>query len=96
MLLEHKSQGVFKIALECRQPSCSYCAIHSPVVGTESDFHQVNSLEATLFLRCGYQCGFGGADSENAGLRRVDDSGEVVNLEHAKIGNSESPALKGG
>ena len=96
VLLKHESQGVFKIALECRQPSCSYCAINSPVVRAQSDFHDINRLETTLFLGCGHECRFGGTDGENAGLRSVDDSGEVVNIKHAKIGHSESPALKGG
>ena len=96
MLLEHKGQGVFKIALECKQPSSSYCAINSPVVRAESDIHHINLLETTLFLGCRYQCRFGGTDGEYAGLRKVDDSGEVVNPEHAKIRNSERPALKGG
>lgn len=96
IFLKHESQGVFKIALECRQPSCSYCAINSPVVRAESDFHHINRLETTLFLGCGYKCKFGGTDGENTGLRRVDDSGEVVNIKHAKIGHGESSALKGG
>lgn len=96
ILLKHECQRVFKIALECRQPPCSYCAINSPVVRAESDLHHINRLETALFLGCGYKHRFGGTDGENAGLRRIYDSGEVVNIEHAKIGHSEGPALQGG
>jgi hypothetical protein len=76
-------------------PSSAHCAIHDTVIAAQGDLHDLDLLksfaggvvvDSEFFL--------GAADGQDAGLGRVDDSGEVADgAEHAKIGDGEGAPL---
>lgn len=63
------------------------------MIARERDLHDVDGLEPAFFLWSGDERGLCGADGEDAGLRGVDDCGEVGDVEHAEVGDSESATL---
>lgn len=63
------------------------------MVARQSGLHDLNGLEALGVLWCQLELGAGGTDSQDTRLRGVDDSREVVDTEHAQVGDGECTAL---
>lgn len=91
---QHECQRVFEVAFERLEPARADGAVDDAVVGRERDLHDLRGPEAALVLGRGHERGRGGADGENARLRRVDDGGEVRDVEHAEVGDGEGAALE--
>ena len=91
--LEHERQGVLKVTLERRQPPRADRAVHRPVVRAQRHLHDVRRLEPALLLRRGHERRLRRPDGEDARLRRVDDRGEVRDVEHAEVRDGESSTL---
>lgn len=62
------------------------------MVRGEGDVHHVDGLEARLSVSDDLLGG--SSDGEDARLRRVDDGGEVVDSEHAEVGDGEGSSLR--
>lgn len=63
------------------------------MITRKRDLHNVNCLEPAFFFGRGDERGLSGTDSEDAGLRGVDDSREVGDVEHAEVGDGEGATL---
>src|SRR5947209_2529832 len=61
------------------------------MVGEERDLHTVAHDDLTIYYS---RCGRDGADGQNSGLRWVDDGGEAVYVEHAKVADGECAAAE--
>lgn len=90
---EHERERVLKVSLERSQPPRADSAIDRTMIARKSDLHDVDGLEAALFLGSGDERGLCGADGEDAGLRGVDDCREVGDVEHAEVGDGEGATL---
>ena len=91
---QHEGKRIFEVTFESGQPSSTNSSIHGSVIRAEGHLHGLDSLEAPLFLGSWNKFSFSRADGKNARLRRVDDSCEVVDPEHAKVRDCESTALR--
>jgi len=96
--LEKKLHRVLAELLESSKPLSADSTIDDTVVVRGSDGHNRDSLELRLAVLRGV-CGVGhdldirGTNSEDTSLGRVDNSGEVLDAEHTKVGDSEGAAL---
>ena len=90
---QHESERIFEVTFESGQPPSANCAIHSAVIWAQSHLHGLNGLETSLFLRSRNEFSLSRANSKNARLWRVDDSGEMVDSEHTKVRDCESTTL---
>src|SRR3954468_7320376 len=81
--------GGFEEILEGREERGGGGRVEGPVVDREREPHRAADGDRTLVLHHG-PCG--GADGEDRGLGRVDDRGELVDPEHAEVGDGEGPA----
>lgn len=63
------------------------------MVAGQGDFHDIANSEAAFLGFVRHNLLAGATDGQNAGLRRVDNSSEVLNAIHAQVGNAEAAAL---
>lgn len=69
--------------------------INGSVVRSHGDVHNLGGLESSTRRggRDGDDLGEGSSDGEDAGLRRVDDGGEVRDAEHSEVRDGERSTL---
>jgi hypothetical protein len=93
--LEHEGKRLLHVALEGLEEPSGNGPVDSPVVGGHGDVHDLGGLEPSARggRRDGDDLGEGSSDGEDAGLRRVDDGGEVGDAEHAEVGDGEGSSL---
>jgi len=90
---QHEGERIFQVTFKSGQPPSANSTIHVSVIGAQGHLHDLNSFETSLFLRSWNEFSLSRADSKNARLRWVDDSGKVVDPEHAKVRDCESTTL---
>jgi hypothetical protein len=88
--VDEHAHRVFNVALESRQQLGTERPVHTPVIGGERDGHD----------GCDGQCAvlddralFTRTDSQDSGVRRIDDSREVLDTHHAHVGHGRRATL---
>ena len=94
--LEEKSQQhrlrILNKLLKMLEPLSANCPVHDPVVTRHRDPHHAG--HGGLTVRPRHHLLLGAAHGQDAGLGRVDDGGELVDAEHAQVGDGEAAALE--
>ena len=90
---QHQRQRIFDVTLECGHPPRRNGPVYRPVIRTQGRLHDLSGLETAFLLRSRDESRLCGTDGKNAGLRRVDDSGELGDVVHAEIRDGEGSPL---
>lgn len=92
-ILQHHLERVLHVALEGLEPGGGNGTVDNTVVARKSDLHHVADSKAVLLGLIRHQLLGSAADGEDARLRGVDDGSEVLDAEHAEVGDAEAAAL---
>src|SRR5258708_29259528 len=86
----HHHDRIFDQHLEGADQLGAERAVDGAVIAGQRDAHYVRRFDLAI---PDYRALFAGADREDAGMRRVDDSGEMIDAVHAEVGDGGGAAL---
>src|SRR5579859_7515142 len=89
---DEEPEGAFDQLLEPAQPPGGYGAVDRPVVDAEDDLDELREPDAPV-VGLDRQGGRR-ADGEDPGLGWVDDGRELLDAEHAEVGDSQGAAFE--
>ncbi len=90
---KHHGLGLLHKAFEFLKPLSANGTVDHAVITRQSDGHDLRDGGAFAVIRRNHR-GFGCAYCENAGLRGVDDGAELLDAEHAEVGDGERATLE--